>query len=307
MTDADNGHNVWAERFDSNLEDIFAVQDEITQRVVSIVGETLWQDAATKLALKRPENFRAYDFALKAMEYLHRITPVDNGCAREFFRRSLELEADLPLGHIGVAWSFLLPWSQGWDEPEKEPLQTALSHAKRSAEIDPNNAQAYRILGRLSLAMGRHDEASSFAERALELNPNEGDIIGNYGLAFLFTGKAKEAIPWFEKVLSLHPHTPHMNWIYKTYLALAYFLDRQYETAEATVRSLGEIRLPGHRILAACYACLDRKEEAREQADAILNVVPHFRLSRFGEGQQFQRKENREHYLGALRKAGLPD
>ena len=307
LMDASNGQSVWAERFDSKLQDTFAVQDEITQKVVSMLGEAVWQDAATKLALKRPENFRAYDFALRGMEYLHRINPDDNRRARAFFREALELEADLPIGHQGVAWSFLLPWAQGWEEGEEEPLQKALGHAQKLAEVDPNNAHAYRTLGRVNLALGRYEVAPVFAERALDLNPNDGDIIGNYGVILLFSGKKKEAVPWFKKVLALHPHTPHMNWIYKTYLALAYFMDGRYETAVATVRDLGEIPLTGRRILAACYACLERTDEAGAEAAAILRSVPCFRLSRFGEVSQFQQREDRDHYLGALRKAGLPE
>jgi adenylate cyclase len=302
LIDAAEDTHVWAETYDRPLEDILMVQDEITKRVVSTLGETIWQSAARSLDRKPLKDFTAYDFVLKGQEHLHRFTPTDNVEARRLYIKARDLDPSIFQAHSGLAWTYFLDWLYRLgDTPDA--LERALTHAQKAAEVEPNNGEAPRLLARIHLAWRNFDQALALSERAVALNPNSSDILVNHGLILAYLGRAEEGIGWSEKAVRLNPH--HPAW-YRSVLALGQYLDERYEEAVKTLASNSTPDMV-RPVLPAAYVRLGRLEDARRHAQAILEANPDYNLHDFAQRQSFQNSADLERYLKDLRAAGLPE
>ncbi len=302
LIDAAEDTHVWAETYDRPLEDILMVQDEITKRVVSTLGETIWQSAARSLDRKPLKDFTAYDFVLKGQEHLHRFTPADNVEARRLYIKARDLDPSIFQAHSGLAWTYFLDWLYRLgDTPDA--LERALTHAQKAAEVEPNNGEAPRLLARIHLAWRHFDQALALSERAVALNPNTGDILVNHGLILTYLGRAEEGIGWSEKAMRLNPHYP--GW-YRSVLALGQYLDGRYEEA---VKILASSSTPAlvRPVLPAAYVRLGRLEDARRQAQAILKADPDYNLRDLTKYLPFRNPDDLRRYLDDLRAAGLPE
>ncbi len=302
LIDAAEDAHVWAETYDRPLEDILMVQDEITKRVVSTLGETIWQSAARSLDRKPLKDFTAYDFVLKGLEHLHRFTTADNLEARRLFTQARDLDPSIFQAHNGLAWTYFLDWLYRLgDTPDA--LERALTHAQKAAEVEPNNGAAPRLLARIHLAWRNFDQALALSERAVALNPNTGDILVNHGLILTYLGRAEEGIGWSEKAMRLNPHYP--GW-YRSVLALGQYLDGRYEEA---VKILASSSTPAlvRPVLPAAYVRLGRLEDARRHARAILEVDPNYSLRDLTKYLPFRNPDDLRRYLDDLRAAGLPE
>ena len=302
LIDAAEDAHVWAETYDRPLEDIFMVQDEITKRIVSTLGETIWQSAARSLDRKPLKDFTAYDFVLRGMEHLHRFTPADNIEARRLYTKARDLDPSIFQAHIGLGWTYFLDWLYRLgDTPDA--LERALTHAQKAAEVEPNNGGAPRLLARIHLAWGNFDQALALSERAVTLSPNTSDILVNHGLILAYLGQPGESVGWSEKAVRLNPH--HPSW-YRSVLALGQYLDERYEEAVKTLASNSKPDLV-RPVLPAAYVRLGRLEDARRHAQAILDANPGYNLRDLAKQQSFQNPADLRRYLEDLRAAGLPD
>ena len=147
LIDASSGNHVWADRYDRGLDDEFAVQDEIAQRISSILTERVWQDVARSISQKRRQDYDAYDHAFRGLELLHRLDPVSMAQAQNDLQAALDLDPDLFYGHLGLGFSYTIA-SSFWGDPDGAQMEKAHHHALRAAEIAPEAAQTYRLLSR---------------------------------------------------------------------------------------------------------------------------------------------------------------
>lgn len=152
-----------------------------------------------------------------------------------------------------------------------------------------------------------YDETRRCVERALRINADDGDIIGNKGLFLMYDGDLQGAVEWIDKVLELHSETPHTVDIMRYWKALAQFLSVDYQTAVATLKGISGLDFIKDMLLGACYAQLDRRDEAKAMSQAVLQVRPNLKLSDVGLCDYFRREEDQQHLRDALRKAGLPE
>jgi adenylate cyclase len=305
LIEAVSGTHVWADRYDRPLDDEFAVQDEIAQRVSSILMERVWQAAARNTVHKPRDEFGLYDHIYRGLEYLHRLDPVAMVEAREHYRAALALDPENDLVHIGLGFSYTI--SAFWSDPDDRFLARAHQHGLKLAELAPSSAQTWRLLSRTYCGMGRWDEGWSCVQRALTLDPNDGDIIANRGVFHIFNGEPEEGARWIDKVLALHADTPQTVDIMYYWKALAAFTAGDYTAALALLT-----RVSGHdfirsELLAACHARLGQAGEAQAQAAAVLERFPGFRLAEVRFWRAFRNEADRKHLYGALRDAGLPD
>ncbi len=166
LVDAATGEHLWAERYDRDMRDVFAVQDEVTQKIVSAIGTTRLRDAwRERVARKNPEDLEAYDLFLQALDLFLRFTPEDNAEARRLHKRAIELDPSYARPHGGLAWTHLQEVFLGWSPRPAESLQSALASAQRAVALDDTDAQAHWALGAVYLYMGQHDRALAAYER----------------------------------------------------------------------------------------------------------------------------------------------
>jgi adenylate cyclase len=306
LIEVTSGNHVWADRYDRKIGDDFALQDEIAQRVSSILGERIWQDVAKSIGHKSEESFGPYEYVYVGIELLHKLEPDDVERAKEYIQKALELAPDLPPGHLGMGFCCMCDW-QFWGDSTNTALDKAHQHALKLRDLAPDDAQTYRLLSRVFNATGELDASWKCVERALSINPNDGDIIANRGVYHLFHGEFEAAHEWLDKVLALHADTPHTVDIMHFWKSLTYFSQGDYETANASIGGLSSLNFLRNLLSCACYDRLDQPEKARTRAEAVLQARPQFKLADQGLWKAFNKEVDQRHLFGALSRAGLPE
>jgi adenylate cyclase len=315
LVDGSTGKHLWAERFDRDMRDIFALQDEVARSVASTVSgrvEAADRDLAMRLS---PTALRAYDLVLRAKGMTLRYTRAENAQALACAERALEIEPTNARACAYSAKCYYYNYMACWTEDREGAFAKAYERAKRAVALDETDSYARCILGTIHLYRREYQEAQSEAERAIELNPNDPDPRRMYGLVLAATGKAQAAIEHIQLAKRLNPFdTQWVPWI----LGMAYFSARRYDDAIATLR---QARDPINEVrgwLAASYAHAGRLQEARATLDEFLRVAetdmavfPGRRLKdweAYWHGAlEYQDQKDFDHLFDALRKAGLPE
>jgi adenylate cyclase len=305
LIDAATGNHIWANHYDRSLDDAFAVQDEIAQRISSILAERIWQDIARHIGAKQPADYGSWDHALRGIELLHRLEPEAVAEAEDHFLKALELDPDHHFGHLGLGFCYLS--RAFWGDPDGDRIDKAFDHALRLKEIAPDDAQTYRLLSRLYAAKGMFAEAWACVERALRINPHDGDIIGNRAVYHLFDGDFAAAVEWLDKVLELHADTPHTMDIMRYWKALALFGAKDYVAATALLGGITGLNFLKAELLAPCYARLGDTARAKAKTAELLRMHPDVHLSHVGLWKAFRHEADRQHLLEAMREAGFPE
>ncbi|HZP93425.1 MAG TPA: tetratricopeptide repeat protein [Burkholderiales bacterium] len=276
LLDATSGRHLWAERYDRDLEDIFAMQDEITREVVAALDVKLLrgeQASAWRRLLRHPEALDAY---YKGIDYLNRITREANDEAARCFEQVIRIEPDSPLGHLGLAWTQLSASRYGWGKAGG--LERAARLSRKALELDADCADAHALLGYYHLLAGKHDEAIAAGERSVALNPNHADNAANLACSYLMGERPADAVLLMRKAMRLSP--VHPAW-YLNILGFAHYLLGQYAEAEEALR-LALQREPAYTdcrlILAAALHARGRTDDARRELDEVKRREPGFRL-----------------------------
>jgi adenylate cyclase len=304
LVDANTSGHLWAERYDRNLEDIFTLQDEVTQEIVAALEVKLGKDEKKRLVHKQTENLEAYDYFLKGLEHSNGFTREGNDQAREMFEKSIDLDAGFAQAYAGLGWTHFNEWSRGWSQDPKS-LDTAFDLAQKAISLNDSLPQAHYLLGFVLLWKKRHEDAIAELEKVVSLDPNDAE--GYAGLAELlaWVGRAEEAIGLIEKAMRLNPHYP--VW-YLDILGWAHnLMGRHKEACEILERAL--IRNPDlmstHILLAIIYSETGRLEKARAEVKEILRISPDYSLDVMKERTPFEDQTRLDREIDALRKAGL--
>jgi adenylate cyclase len=304
LIDAATGNHVWADRYDRRTDDEFAVQDEISQRISSILAERIWQDIARNIGQKKVEDYGSHDYAYRGIELLHRLEPDAVTQAEGYLQKALDLDPELITGHLGLGFCYMLRLF--WGDPVGTRIEKAFGHAMKLLKIAPNDAHTYRLLSRIYAAKHMHEESWSCVERALRIDPNDGDIIGNRAIYHLFQGEFDTAIEWFDKVLDMHQDTPHTADIMRYWKALAMFSTKDYAASAALLAGITGMEFLKAELLAPCCARLGQDDRARANANEVVRMHPEFSLSHVGLWKSFRHEADRLHLFDAMRDAGLP-
>ena len=310
LIDATKGDHLWAERYDRDLEDLFDVQDEITDIIVARIEPELGVAERQRVARKPRTNLRARDCYHLGVPHFYKFTGADNLEAQRLLKRSTELDPNFGEAHAWWAYAVVLGMVY-WDiEPEKSVLDEALAASKRALEIDDQNAVFYAIKGRIHLARCEYASALSSDEMAIRLNPTLAVAYCTLGDSLAYEGRYDEAIGQFEKAISLSPNDPQ-RWAFLTYGALALIFKREFDTALEWAEKAGMVPncqywTTAHVAVALAY--LDRLDEAERAIAKLLAEKPGFSCA-FARRKLFyiKRSEQLALYLDGLRKAGLPE
>jgi TolB-like protein/Tfp pilus assembly protein PilF len=307
LIDATTGAHLWAERYDRTLEDIFAVQDEITETIVGALGLALEETRIKRSRRKDPSSLDAYDKTLQAWAHFWRFNKEDNSEARRLAEEAIALDAGYARAHAIVAWTYLMDFTSHWVDDPDRTLAQAYETARKAVTLDDHNAYAFLGLGASENWLGRHDQAIANMRRAIELNPSDADAHATFANVLVFAGCAGEALEELETAMRLNPHYPGS---YMQFLGRAYFTQRRYEEAETAFERAVTVN-PGwpwaHLVLAATRAALGKLEEAEAEVAEARNISPALTLRHAPKAWPFKNREDFDHVLEMLRKAGLPE
>jgi adenylate cyclase len=304
LLEAASGHHVWAERYDRGLEDIFAVQDEITHKIVAALDVKLLRGEQANVwrhLLKQPETLDAYYHGL---DFLNRMTKDANAEAAACFERVASGEPGSPLGHLGLAWTQLSAFRHGW--ADAGALGRAAELARKALELDESCAEAHALLGFYHLLSGRHDDAIAAGERSVALSPNHADNAANLACSLVVSGRPADAATHMRKAMRLSPVYP--TW-YLNILGLAHHLLGQDDEAEKVLEAALR-REPAYAdcrlILAAAHHARGRLDDARREAAAVRQHDAGFKLSSFaGRLSIVKDREMVARFLELLRSLGV--
>ncbi len=303
LVEAASGHHLWAERYDRQMEDVFAVQDELTGKIVAtLVGKLLDSERRRARGDDRTENLQAYELVLRGREHWFRFTEEDNEKARELYERAIEIDPEYGRAYASLAWSYVTAYNEYWAENPKEALDQALAIARRGVEVNPASHSNRLALGQVHFYRKELTRALEAIEKGIELNPNDPD-----GYVFLATvlshnGAPDEALARLDQAFALSPNLT--AWHRSVYI-VAYFNARRYEDAVAVWEKLDDPPTYFYRWIAATFAHLGRDEEACAAARRYLKVYPNFDLADHLRRMPFRLPEDLAHYAEGLKRANL--
>jgi adenylate cyclase len=291
LIEAASGNHLWAERYDGDLTDIFALQDQITENVVAALAVTLTRAEQSRALGKETKDLQAYDYVLRGNSYHHRMTKEDNHKAKEMFERAIERDPEYAPAYAGLAWVLVHDSNQGWSSDAQRTLKAGLENAERAVVLDDSLAKAHLVLGDAYCWTKRYEQAVAEGRRAVALDPSYAD--GHMALAYYLVtaGYAEEGVEEARKALRFNP--VHANRIYYGVLSACHYMLKQYEAAiEAGEQALSrdpEHYVP-HMLLAAAFAQLEKIDEARRHAQEIMRLNPSFSLRHYAESLPFKNK-----------------
>jgi adenylate cyclase len=266
LIDPTSGAHIWAERYDRDLSDIFAVQDEITASVAGVIEPAL-AEAEQQRALRRPpERLDAWEAYQRGVWHFNKYGPEENQTAQTFFRRAIALDPNFAPGHHGYAlalqWDIWHYSSRPFSEVQGVPLE----EARIAVLLDDKDAMAHAVLAHIRMWGGEWEAAIAEARTALVLNPNSAFVISMLGCVLGFGGYREEALTRLQQAMRASPHDP-LTWLWTLWTAVMQFHSRKFDLALETLHQLVRLRpgyAPAQVLIAATLAHLGRLDEARD-------------------------------------------
>ncbi len=307
LIDAQTGGHVWSDRYDRDLKDVFALQDEITTKVVAALRVKLtegeqarhWRERSGKI------NRETFEKTVQARWYLYQVTEDGNVTARKLLEEVIALEPQWAFAYPTLAGVHSFDAIFGWSKDPRESFRKAYDMAQKAISLDESLDSAHFVLGLVYTYLGRFDEAVAEGERAVELNPNGADALACLGIVLNMAGRPQESVPALHRAMRLNPMPP--AWYYSV-LGASYMLTRQYDKAVAEHEK-------GLRVspddawclvwLAATYSMAGREKEACETVSELLKLNPRFSLENFEKVMHYKDPAVKKRLFDALRKAGM--
>jgi adenylate cyclase len=306
LIDAGSGGHLWAERFDRELTDIFATQDEVVEKIVAALAVNLTQGEAQRLRRRGTASVEAYETWLRARELLSRSTREAIAQAKAMYRRAIELDPNFAASHAGLSLATISEYVSDWAADPEEALDEAERWARRALELDDQEPVSHMALGNVMLWRRNHDGALAEFGRMIALDPNFAQGHSATGLALMYAGRAAEALEAFAIAKRLDPHSPS---IVLHFVAQANFSLGRYEAAaEHLLERIA--RTPAtdssRMLLAACYGHRGRAEEARAVWAELMKINPGFSLAQRERVLPYKEPRDFQRIADGLAKAGLP-
>ncbi len=305
LIEAATGVHLWAERYDRDFADAFAVQDEITASVVGAIEPELRRVEQQRAARKSPETMDAWDHYMRGMWRFHQFNPEDNAKGERLMRQAIEIDPGFAPGYSALSRLFTQRIVFEWSENLDGDRHAAFAAARRAVELDEKDPYAHYALAWASLLLREHEDAISEARKSIDLTPNFA--LGYYvlGVAHTFFGRFEQASEPFQRAMRLSPHE-QLNFFFCYYFALAQYHQEHYEEAAKIARMGISIR-PTHmlyRALAASHGQLGRAEEARLALAEMRRLMPKAAERLWEVMNPYFDSAHRGHFIEGLRKAG---
>jgi len=310
LVDATTDYEIWAERYDRPLQDIFALQDEIVRKIVTTLKLQLTLQEQGILVHKTTDNLDAYDDFLRGVESFGGVDLFGSGTkeanvkARQMFDHAVQLDPQYASAYAGIGMTYLIDWESQWNTDPKV-LGQANELAQKAVALDDSLSAAHGILSQIYLFKKLHDQAIAEAERAIALDPNRADGYVDLALILRFSGRAEEAVESIKKAMRLNPHYPayYLQILGQTYCQVGRYEDAI--TAQKGALSRNPNLLISHICLAACYSMAGKDEAARAQIKDLLRLNPNFSFERLAKiaVQLYKNPKDAKPMYDAMRKA----
>ena len=307
LTDAKDGSNRWAERYDREISDIFRLQDEIAQRVVSALQIELSAGDRERLVRDYATSIEAYDVFLRGLDHYGRRSGEDNELAKDFFERAIAIEPGYARAYASLALTYTIGAVNGWGASLEQSLAQADALIQKASQLDDALPQIHFVAGEISMYRRNYAAALDELARAIELKPSYADAYALMGWVLHFAGRPQEGLEAMQQAVDLNPRVPGAYYMVQG--ALRYEME---ETSEATrLLELAVENNPNYQLarvfLAAAYAAQEKYEEARWQIDEIQILNPDFALADVERGAPIRDPAYKERFLRDLQRAGLSD
>jgi len=311
LVDAESDHTIWAQQYDRELSDVFAVQDEITNSVTAELEPTILQAEKERAVRKAPENLGAWEAYQRGLWHVDRITPADNDAARKLFHLAIKLDPAFSSAYQALSWTYVDDVIVFVTRTLRETLELAEPLASTALSLDPGDAGAHAAVGTLAMGHGDLKASLSRAETALGLNPNCAGAYRLKGMALVFSGRPAKGAESLEMSLRLNPRDPRNGWTV-SHVGIARYLLKDYQgtvDADRRVQQFGHKFLPGHRWLVAALGQLGQVAEAHKAIEeASAAFAPQSFIEHAVRPTPWLGPADQAHLLEGLSKAGcVPD
>jgi adenylate cyclase len=305
LVDAKTGNHLWAERYDRDLKDIFALQDEITFKVIAALQVKLTEGEQALIAAWGTDNFEVYAKFLKGQEYARRFNAEGNLLARKMAEEVIALDPGYPQGYRLLGTTHVMDVWFGFTKSPRKSLAEALRLFQKVIAMYPSDAVTRGLRGFVYTMMRQHEKGIAELEKAIALNPNVAVNHAWLGFVLHLNGRHKEALVEIKKAIRLNPFPPN---IYFLYLGHAYMYEGMYDQSIAAYKKALRVQpnnLFTHLRLAAAYSLSGREDEAHAEAAEVLRINPKLSLEHLSKTIPYKNKADTEYLINALRKAGL--
>jgi adenylate cyclase len=304
LIDALKGHHLWAERYDRELKDLFALQDDLTMKILKGVHLKLTHGEQI-LHKVFPRNLEVFLKMLQGLDYLRQFNINSNNRARLIAEECIDLESDYWAGYLLLGSVHMMDYWLGSTRNPAQSLNLAIEYMEKTLALPAPKGRVLDVLGHLYVLKKDYDKAIELGEQAIALIPNGADAHAWLAMSLNYAGKPEQALPLFEKAIRLNPLPP--AFYYLNY-GNSFRLIGRFE--EAIVMYKKSIQLtpnsaPAHYVLAATYGLMGREEEAKAVAAELLRINPKFSVEYVAKTSPYKRQENTDQIIEGLRKAGL--
>jgi adenylate cyclase len=311
LIDALTGNHLWAEQYDRDLKEIFALQDEITLKILMAIQVKLTEGELTLGYGKYYEGKQGLDCYLKIMQgndLVYRRNTKDNNLARGIGEEALTMCPEVPMGYLLMAYVNSSDYWLGSTSSPRESIEKAIELVQKALAMDDTLAEAHGLLGYLYTQKREYEKGIAEGERAVALNPGVANILGYYAFSLNFAGRSEEAIPLLQKAIRLNPNPVSSFLTYHMQLGQAFMYTGRYEEAVSAYKKAVE-RMPkypwSHLMLAATYSMMGREKEAQAEVAEVLSISPKFSLDFYEKRAILKDRSIVDKIVSALRKAGL--
>jgi len=307
LIEAASGHHLWAKRYDRGLEDVFAVQDELTREIVTALDVELVSGEKGRHQRNRIKNPEAREALYRGMAKFYKFDETSHAQAKTFFEQFTRLEPDSILGYVWQAQMCQIEIFMGWGEDKSSSLKNMKVLLDKALKIDDRDPLALGHAGMYQLFMGNHDQSIAYAEQALAEAPGMDSPYYSLGWFQMFNDNPLEGIENLKRAMRLSPIVTAPR---SAILGTAYRNAGQLELAVATLENTVK-RFPafisGRVALTSCYVLMGKEQEAKQEACEILRRDPAYTVARYTTPNLYRNKETMEKWAETLRKAGIPD
>jgi adenylate cyclase len=307
LIDAATGFHLWSENYDRDLSDVFALQDEITLKLIDVMQIKLTFGEQARLWEGGTTSIRALDRLMRGNDYFFHNNEKDNKQAQRFYQEATNIDKDYTMAHALLGFTYIFELLYEWSKSPLKSFEQAENCAQIALCLNDSLDMAHLLSGWIYLFKRQHDKAIEEGELAIELNPNGAEAHAHLGLIQTWSDNVELGVNLLKRAFRLNPNPPTH---YYQILAMAYNQIGQYKKAiELLEKGLSSDpdHLSSHLMLVHSYSSLNRIEEAHKAVDEVLRINPNFSLDYLGKMIPNKNQANIDRMIGELHKAGLPD